>query len=237
MVSDEAAYKYRRPSSKFCHCQPFPFAMQYSLSCLLLLIGFVFQVKSSADDSLFNNENLGDPAAFVSGSSSDVFSLTSVAGNLVPGDNGSFDTLVPPPEDNAGSFDTPALLPEVDTSASLPEDESSYDTFALPPGAEDAALDALSIIPYPFEFGSDKPELSNPPNEQDNALKEKSPLDYQAPPGDNNKCRLEKTYQLCCSCNGDLGFEHCTDCLQSKPSFHFPEQSYSGRSPKYGAGV
>lgn len=234
--------------------------MRYSLSCLLVLIGFVFQVKGFADDSLLYDENLGDPGAFLSESTSDVFTLTDLAGNLIRDDNNSFDTLVPPLEDDAGSSDIPALLPEFDVAASLPE-------------AEDVAFDALAPLPEGFEIGPNTvvvdcyapdglgrrddtilcptdgfkgPELPtldgitdkfNPPNEQDNDLKEISPLDYQAPPGDNNKCPPDRPFQLCCNCDGSFEFDYCNDCLQSKHSLHFFEQSCCGRSPKYEAGV
>ena len=251
--------------------------MRYSLSCLLVLSRFVFQVKGFADDYLFYDENLGDPAAFFPDSSSDVFTLTDLAGNLIRDDNYSFDTLVPPPEDDAGSFDTPAPLPEeqslFDIAISPPEDEGSSNPFALPPEAEDAASDALALLPEGLEIEPDSvvadcnapdglgrrgdtmfcptdnfkgPELPTldgitdkftPPNEQDNALKEISPFDYQAPPGDNNKCPPDRPFQLCCNCDGHFEFEFCNDCLQSKPSLHFFEQLCCGRSPIYEAGV
>lgn len=193
--------------------------MQYSLSCLLVFVGVFFQVKGFADDSLFDDENLGDPTAFYSESSSDSFALTDLAGNLIQDDDGSFDTLAFP-EDEDSYFDTLASLPAHEFEpASVVAD--CHATGGL--GKRDDTL----LCPTNDFKGPELPTLDGitdkfkPPNEQDNALQELNLLNYQAPPGDNNKCPPGRPYQLCCNCDGNFEFRYCDDCRQSKPLSHF----------------
>ena len=245
--------------------------MQNSLSFLLILISAVFQVKGWADDNLFTDD-LHDPNAFFSDSSSDSFTLIDVAGGLNQDENAAFDTLPSLPVDDNASLDTLASLPvdedsSFDTPTPLPEDEdNSFDGLALPPADEDLLFDTLAlyewhevepepvVVDCPATDGLGKrddtmfcptddfkaPDLPtldgitdklNPPNEKDDALRQISPLNYQAPPGDYSKCPPNRPFQLCCNCNGNFEFEFCNDCLQCKPLLHFSKKSYGGQSP------
>lgn len=165
-------------------------------------------------------------------------------------ENTSFDTLPSFPVGEDGSFETPKPLPEdennyFDGLALLPIDEDLLlDTLAFyewhEVGPEPIVVDCLAtdglgkrddmiFCPDNDFIAPELPILDeitdkfDPPNEKDDALKQISPLNYQAPLAGYSKCQSEKPFQLCCNCDGSLGLEFCNDCLQCKPPLHFSD--------------
>ena len=206
--------------------------MRSFLSYQLILISvFLFlEVKGFFDDDLFNTEDLGDfhdPTPFYSDSSSDL------SPDLSP-DLFSFD-------DSTGDF----YQDDWDTLPSLPGvDETQPEVLLSDCSAANGlrARDDSSFCPTNTnEFKL--PELPSldrvtgkfmPPDERDNPLREMSPMTFPGLTGHDDSCPPDRPYGLCCICDGKFDFQYCHDCLQSKSSIYFREQSNHKRFPNWG---
>lgn len=190
--------------------------MYCSLSFLVVLglIGVFLEVKGFAGYNLFETDNLDGSAA----SFPDLGS-----------DNIAWDDPIEEPEPDKN-------IP-FDTSPPLTGDDTNPDSIVA-----DCATDRLgardeTIICPTNDFKS--PELPTlggvtdkfiPPDEQDNPLREMSPLISPVLAGDDSNCPPGKYFRLCCICDGFFDFSFCQDCLQSKPPFRSCPYSYYRQS-------
>lgn len=196
--------------------------MQYSLSLLLALTSVFLEVKGFADDNIFYTDDLDDPN-LLSDSSPDLFALNDPTGEFNQYEDVPFDSLLPLPEGAEMEPDS------VVAGCLAPDRLGARDDATLCPTNDFKSPELPTLDGFTDKF--------HPPNEQDNVLKEISPLRYLAPPGEDKKCPADRPYQLCCICDGNFEFAFCQDCRQSKPFLHLSEHLCCEKPLRKGTGI
>lgn len=176
--------------------------MRCSLSILLCLVSVFFEVKGQTDYDGFLSEGFDDLTPFSDplfpDSSSDISPFIDPTEDSIPNESDPFDPLILPWE----GMEPGTAVADCFTTGGL------------------GARDGSSFCPTPpNDPVTDK---FQPPNKQDDPLRNFPSLGLPAIGGNDNSCSIDKPYRLCCICNGYFEFDFCQDCLPSKPPIRIP---------------